>query len=108
MRFDQSIFKHAPSLSENMAQHVAWIYENIYSQRLTTTAAAALEKYSDISRLVHGIQHVTRAASYLPMLVHMRRGLSQEDATHSIDERTLKLLQIAILLHDSGRDHEEE
>jgi len=56
-------------------------------------------------RVYHGIAHVSRVAFYIPILIHFYKRYSP---TISISPDDIKLLQLAALFHDSGREREEE
>ena len=75
-------------LEDPIEKHVSWAYSHIYSV-----------DYSEYyPRNLHGIQHVTRVAAYIPVLMNLysRYGVD-------VPADDLKLIQIAALFHDSGR-----
>ncbi|WP_165475172.1 hypothetical protein [Legionella israelensis] len=64
------------------------------------------------ARIYHGIEHVTRAAAYIPVLVNLYQ--RHDPTTFSLLGKTdedreinLKLLQLAVLFHDAAREGED-
>jgi len=57
---------------------------------------------SGIAREIHGIQHVSRAALYIPVLANLYRRYDDPEALKLTDE-DIKFIQIAALFHDSMR-----
>lgn len=99
------------SLEMPLEAHVAWIYQHIYSKPYTKQSKlhTFAPEYPDIkiARVVHGIQHVTRAAIYVPIFANLYRHYgNNEDLIFNNED--IKLLQIAALFHDSAREDEEE
>lgn len=88
----------------NLDTHIKWLYHHIYQkpyqEHLVTDD-------SGIARLVHGIQHVTRAACYVPILINLYR-LQGDNAALQLNTEDVYLLTLAVLIHDSGREGEAE
>lgn len=55
-------------------------------------------------RLIHGGQHATRAVCYIERLIECIKIIHPD---FTLDDKHLKLLQIAALFHDAGREGEE-
>ncbi len=90
------------TLEDDISRHVAWAYEHIYSKPYLND-----QKSSDsIARVYHGIQHVTRAAIYIPIFANLFRRHNDAKALKLTDE-DIKLLQIAALFHDAARENED-
>lgn len=91
------------SLKSDIDDHVGWAYENIYSYFYPNS----YQDEDDLARLYHGIQHVSRAALYAKVFANLYRKHGDKEA-ENLSEEDLKLIQIAILFHDSAREDEEE
>jgi len=89
------------AFSDPLEKHVDWCFEHIYSI-LYPGLRLSEEK---IARLHHGIQHVTRAALYVPVLVNLYSRYGNKKAQALTDDE-IKLLQIALLFHDAARLNE--
>jgi len=89
------------SLDSPLSDHVRWAFENIYS------IPYASEKYEnlEIQREIHGIQHVTRVAFFTQIFANLYRKHGDKEAVN-LTEEDIKLLQIAALFHDAGREDE--
>lgn len=98
--FDTSI--DSPIVDSPIEQHSAWAFKNIYSIPYPNS-----EHQNGLARFYHGIQHVSRACMYVPILANLYRKFSYQPAL-DLDEKSLKLIQIAVLFHDSAREGEEE
>jgi len=101
---DPDIFSNSSiSLTDDLNKHLAWVFQHIYSKPY------ALDKNLDekIARYQHGIQHVSRTALYMPVFINLYRAFNSKEA-HQIDEDDSKLLQIAMLFHDTAREGDEE
>lgn len=90
------------ALESDISEHVAWAQEHIYSK-----PQAKGTPLRDINRPFHGIQHVSRAASYIPIFANLYRK-ARDKAALQLDDRMIKLLQIAAVFHDCGREDEGE
>ncbi|HAT8860174.1 TPA: hypothetical protein JBE16_13910 [Legionella pneumophila subsp. pneumophila] len=90
------------NLENNLGDHVRWAYDNIYSYSYPNS-----HQESAIARFHHGIQHVTRAASYAPVFANLYRRHGNEEA-QNLTETDIKLIQIALLFHDSAREGDDE
>lgn len=90
--------KNNIDISSDIQHHVAWIYENIYQIPYSS---------NEVMRTHHGIQHVSRVAYYIPVLVNLYRRHNDHDALE-INDSQVKLLQLAALFHDAGREGEGE
>lgn len=84
----------------NISEHCNWAYHSIYSIPYKQS-----NPEFEIARYYHGIQHVSRVALYIPILINLYRKHNDPDAL-SITEEDLYLLQIAALFHDSARENE--
>jgi hypothetical protein len=93
--------KNTIKLSDDIAEHVKWAYNNIYS---ISYPGAAKESHG-INRYFHGIQHVTRASLHIPVLINLYRKHGDADAL-KLTEDDVKLLQLAAVFHDSAREGE--
>lgn len=60
-----------------------------------------------IARPLHGIQHSARTAFYIPILIDLFKRYGNHEAASLTDEK-IKLLQIAALFHDAGREDDYE
>ena len=100
LRANLFIKTHDPiQLSDPISKHVAWAFRNIYCVAYPTVQAEKIARYH------HGIQHVTRAGLYVPVLANLYRKHGDPEADKLTDE-DIKLLQIAALYHDSARQNE--
>ena len=59
------------SLHSDLSAHVSWVFHAIYKIPYPTKDDHAPEAQSKIARYCHGIQHVTRATSYVPVLANL-------------------------------------
>jgi hypothetical protein len=84
------------TLKDGTAKHAAWMFNHIYSIGYNG------EKNTGIVRHYHGIQHTARAAVYVPIFVNLYKRYNDPEAL-ALTEEDIKLLEIAALLHDSGR-----
>lgn len=91
------------SLVSDIDDHVWWAYENIYSYFYPNS----YQDEDDLARVYHGIQHVSRAALYAKVFANLYRKHGDKEA-ENLSEEDLKLIQIAILFHDSAREDEGE
>lgn len=89
------------SLNNTINEHIKWAFDNIYSIPYPG------EKKSDIARSLHGIQHVSRAAFYVPIFANLYRKYGDQDALQ-LNNEDIKLLQIAAVFHDAAREDEGE
>jgi hypothetical protein len=97
------------NFSDSIDQHARWVFKHIYSYPYVDPVELAHfeERSGRIARIVHGLMHVCRAAFYVPVLANLYRKYEDADALRlTADE--IKLLQIAVLFHDSARDNEED
>lgn len=80
-----------------------WIFAHIYSKSYDTKKG----NVDKIGRFHHGIQHVSRAAIYVPCLVnfYIRHGYREAFALTACD---IRLMQLAILFHDAARESDGE
>jgi len=83
------------NLESPLSEHARWAYQNIYK----------VEYPGGVARSFHGIQHVSRAALYVPVLANIFRKFHDPEALALRDE-DIKLLQIGALFHDSAREGE--
>lgn len=89
------------SLDMPIEKHVAWIFDAVYSKPYRTT----VRQSAVIARQIHGIQHVTRVAIYIPIFANLYKRFGDKDALN-LNDNDIKLLQIAALFHDAGREAE--
>jgi len=82
--------------------HIIRLYNDIYSRPYPNAG-----KHEVIARQIHGIQHVTRAAIYIPIFANLYRFFGIKEAL-ALTNEDIKLLQIAALFHDSAREAEGE
>jgi len=101
---DPELFDHGEKLTLDMPidVHVKWVYNNIYAKPYPNAVDT-----NGISRNIHGVQHVTRAAINIPIFANLFRRFKDKEALYLNDE-DIKLLQIAALFHDSAREGEGE
>ncbi len=91
------------TLDADIKEHSAWLFRHIYAFRYPDQAIHEEE----IARFYHGIQHVSRAAVYIPIFANLYRRYGNQQALE-LSQEELKLLQIAVLFHDAAREDEEE
>lgn len=101
----QVFFNASPTLTLDspLADHVKWVFENIYSIPYPSVA----NPHPLIARLIHGIQHTARVAYYVPVITNLYRRYDDKEAL-ALTEHDLKLLQIGALFHDAAREDENE
>ncbi|HAU1295208.1 TPA: lpg2239 family Dot/Icm T4SS effector [Legionella pneumophila] len=90
------------NLENDLGNHVKWAYDNIYRHSYPDS-----HQESTIARFHHGIQHVTRAANYAPVFANLYRRHGNEEA-QNLTATDIKLIQIALLFHDSAREGDDE
>ncbi|MDX1838346.1 hypothetical protein DIZ81_10850 [Legionella taurinensis] len=90
------------TLEHDLHEHVQWAYNYIYQYAYPTSY-----EETPIARFHHGIQHVTRAANYARVFANLYRKYGDEEAQH-LTENDIKLIQIALLFHDSAREGDNE
>ncbi len=83
------------NLQSPLSEHAGWVYRNIYK----------VEYPGEVPRSLHGIQHASRVALYVPVLANIYRKFNDAEAL-DLSEEDIKLLQIAALFHDSAREDE--
>ena len=88
------------TLDDRLDIHIIRLYCDIYSRPYLNVG-----KSNGISRLIHGIQHVTRAAINIPIFANLYRCFGNVEAL-ALTDKDIKLLQIAALFHDSAREDE--
>jgi len=88
----------------------AWIFDHIYQHRYARLDV--LKIFTDpvetiipqtIARQHHGIQHVSRVALYIPILVTLYKRHGNKEVSR-LTEQDIQLIQIAALFHDAGRE----
>lgn len=99
--FDGSL-SNSIDISAPISQHVNVLFEYVYGIPFPQDSAKHKSMADEIARFHHGIQHVTRAAYYLMVFANLYREYGDKDAIKLSDE-DVKLLQIAVLFHDSAR-----
>ncbi len=90
-------------LKSHISKHAKWLFQNIYSIPYPTQNP--FKECQGIARLHHGIQHVSRAAMYVPILANLYRRWGDRDALN-LNQEDIQLLQIAALFHDAAREDE--
>lgn len=90
------------TLDSPLNDHAALTYECIFK-----VPYPSQYERGELPRPVHGALHATRAAIYLSAFVNLRRRYNDPEALALKDE-DVKLLQIAMLFHDSARLHDGE
>lgn len=104
MILDKSSFELIPNgLDAPLPDHLVWVNKHFYSKDYLQKSAAK----EGIARPLHGAQHAARVAVYIPILANLYRKYGDKDAL-GLNPRRLKLLQIAALFHDCGREAEGE
>ncbi|ARM35495.1 hypothetical protein B0B39_18335 (plasmid) [Legionella longbeachae] len=98
----QKVEQHIISNIKPLAEHVRWAFNHIYN----VPYPGHLPK-EGVARVIHGIEHVTRAATYIPVLANLYRQYKDKEAL-ALTEDDLKLLQIAAVFHDAARQGDEE
>lgn len=91
------------TLDAPISDHVAWVFRHIYSIPYPNQAINP----EGISRCYHGIAHVSRAAMYAVIFANLYRRHGDVEALALTNEE-LKLIQIALLFHDSAREGDDE
>lgn len=92
------------SLDDDFAIHAAWAFEHIFS----LLQVGHLGPKSEVARPFHGIQHVTRAAEiYGVVFTNLFRRHKHPEAL-KLTPTKLKLIKLALLFHDAGRENENE
>lgn len=89
-------------LSDDISVHSKLLFKKVYS----TPHILDVSEVTEINRELHGLQHVNRVAYYIPVLVNLYRRYGDVDA-ESLTSEDLKLIQIAALFHDAGRERGE-
>ena len=70
----ETMLASAPSLHQDLSEHTRWLYDNIYRIDYPIIAADVLAE-DRIARFAHGIQHVSRVALYIPVLVNLYKNM---------------------------------
>lgn len=89
----------------DIAQHAAWAFRHVYS--IPYYSLEAIDNPGGIARFYHGLLHVGRTAMYAPIFATLYRRHGHLQALE-LSHDALKLIQIALLFHDSAREDEEE
>lgn len=92
-------------------KHDKKIFENFKKNKITLNSPIN-EHLNTISNLyskldIHGVFHVGRTAVLAPILVNLRHYFKDKEVK-KITKEDLKLIQIGLLFHDSGREGEEK
>lgn len=90
------------TLDSSLAEHAIWIFQNIYSKPYPQTNFFV----NGISRLCHGMQHVSRTALFVKIFTNLYRKHGNASAIELTD-LDVKILQIGALFHDSARENDE-
>lgn len=87
--------------NENIQEHAKWLFNTILSVPYPGSPD------TDIVRKDHGLQHVARAAIYVPIFANLYSQFQGENLPKLTND-DIKLLQIGALFHDAGREAEGE
>lgn len=101
---DLNELKSEIKLSDDISKHSAFIYKYIYSKLHVEDKKQNTMTDEDLVREFHGIQHVNRVAYYVPVLANLYKRHDNEEAKLASDD-DIKLIQIAALFHDAGREN---
>lgn len=82
-------------ISDDLGKHAQWAFKHILSLPYPCS-------YEDRPRLAHGILHSLRAAIFVPVIANFLRRHGHAEA-EKLTEDLLKLIQIAVIFHDTGR-----
>ncbi len=82
---------------DSIHKHTQWVYENIYSVNYP----------NGHPRSIHGIQHVTRVAMYIPIWQKLFAEFGDKRAQEFTPD-DIHTLQIVALFHDAGREADGE
>lgn len=77
--------------------HAKWAYRNIYQNPYSNYIDEALPRGG------HGILHVARASLWGKVFLNLYKNFGNDEA-NALNVEDEKLIQIAILFHDSGRE----
>src|SRR3990167_3846692 len=92
MAYQQKLFLKLRDHDAQIAEHVSQAYDTMYKKNYVET---------DAPRYFHDIRHISRVTYYVKVLYHLYRA---NDFTREIfSEDDLRLLQIAAIFHDAGR-----
>ncbi|MFA6301756.1 MAG: SidE phosphodiesterase domain-containing protein [Legionella sp.] len=106
MIYDVNFFQDNPkhlTLDSPIEAHFDWVAKKI----LLTAYKVQKPYYYQLKRPIHGAQHAGRCALYMPIIANLLIKYGDKDAV-KLSPRWLKLLQIAALFHDSGREADGE
>lgn len=106
MIYDLHFFQDNPNhltLDSPLEAHFYWVAKKI----LLTPYTKQQPNYNQPKRPSHGAQHAGRCALYIPIIANLLIKYGDKDAVN-LSPRWLKLLQIAVLFHDSGREADGE
>lgn len=100
-RFENNLIpSNTIQLSDSIEEHAKYLFQHVYSIPYPYTG------YNDgIARGYHGIMHTSRAAIYVPVFANLYKKYDDPEMVLLSDE-DIKLIQIAVLLHDAGREAE--
>ena len=88
------------TLASPIAAHADFIINNIYKLKYGEKYPSSENNTNEIARYFHGGAHVACATIYVPVLAL----LYKKHGNIEVNTDDLKLLQIATLFHDSGRE----
>jgi hypothetical protein len=92
--------ENQPRLEDDIGEHVRWAFNHIYNYYYPYGA-----REEALARIYHGIEHVSRAAVYAKVFANLYRKHGDLEA-ENLSEEDLKLIQIALIFHDSAREDE--
>ncbi|MDX1900986.1 MAG: SidE phosphodiesterase domain-containing protein [Gammaproteobacteria bacterium] len=106
--FDDEEKTEGIRLGDPLSMHVKWAFNHMYKVPYPKKTNTEEDKEEiEIARKHHGIQHVTRAAYYVTVLANLYKKHGDHDAKNLTDD-DIKLMQIAMLFHDSAREADGE
>ena len=90
------------TLESDITEHTQWAFDHVYQYAYPDT-----DPEDNLARFHHGIEHVARAALYARVFANLYSKHGDE-AAQNLTEEDIKLIQIALLFHDSAREDEGE
>ena len=101
------IFQQKPTLyTEELSDIAQQVFEAHYLKPFDGRPKADLYSGS-LERSIHGCMHASRTAMYVRPIINLYRAIDDESIKALTDEQ-IRLIEIAALFHDSGREGDEE
>lgn len=91
------------TIESPIEDHIRVITNKIYKQPFPGEELVP----GKIARTIHGGQHITITSAYTTVFMNIRRFLGDTES-FSVTTQELKLLQLCMALHDSGREQDGE